>query len=159
MEKPTATIQRALQWHKGRGKGHYFSEPKTKSSRRSIPLPPSLVRQLRQHRASQAAALLEIGIRTDLVFATFEGTPIMRKNLVRRHFKPLLIAAKLPADFSLYCLRHTCASLLLLAGVHPKVVSERLGHSSTKLTMDVYSHVAPGMQEAATTQLEALLYG
>ncbi len=83
----------------------------------------------------------------------------MRKNLVRRHFKPALIAAELPANLSLYCLRHTCASLLLQAGVHPKVVSERLGHSSTTLTLDVYSHVAPGMQEQATEQLEIMLYG
>lgn len=159
IEQATVTIQRTLQWHKGKGKGHYFAEPKTKSSRRSVPLPASLVRQLREHRAIQGEALLKLGVRTDLVFATTEGTPIMRGNLVKRHFKPALIAAKLPADFSLYGLRHTCASLLLQAGVHPKVVSERLGHSSTTLTMDVYSHIAPGMQEAATAQLETLLYG
>lgn len=126
--------------------------------RRSVPVPPSLIKQLREHRASQGEALLKLGVRTDLVFATTEGTPILRRNLVRRHFKPALIAAGLPADFSLYGLRHTCASLLLQAGVHPKVVSERLGHSSTTLTMDVYSHVAPGMQEAATAQLETMLY-
>jgi len=51
------------------------------------------------------------------------------------------------------------ASLLLQAGMHPKVVSERLGHSSTKLTLDVYSHIAPGMQLEAATCLEQLLYG
>ena len=67
--------------------------------------------------------------------------------------------AELPADLSLYCLRHTCASLLLQAGMHPKVVSERLGHSSTKLTLDVYSHIAPGMQSEAAICLEQLLYG
>lgn len=83
----------------------------------------------------------------------------MRKNLVRRHFKPALVKAELPANLSLYCLRHTCASLLLQAGTHPKVVAERLGHSSTMLTLDVYSHVAPGMQSEATACLEQLLYG
>jgi len=83
----------------------------------------------------------------------------MRKNLVRRHFKAALKAAKLPSDLSLYCLRHTCASLLLQAGTHPKVVAERLAHSSTMLTLDVYSHVAPGMQSEATACIERMLYG
>lgn len=159
LDKATITIQRTLQWHAGKGKGHYFSEPKTKRSRRSVPLPVGLVRQLREHRKTQAEALLKLGIRSELVFTNSEGSPILRRNLARRHFKPALITAGLPADFSLYGLRHTCASLLLQAGVHPKVVSERLGHSSTTLTMDVYSHVAPGMQEQATAQLETMLYG
>lgn len=159
MEKGTVTIQRTLQWHKGKGKGHYFSDPKTKHSRRSVPLSANLVRQLKEHRANQGEALFKLGVRTDLVFSNTEGMPIMRKNLVRRHYKPALKAAGLPADLSLYCLRHTCASLQLQAGVHPKVVSERLGHSSTTLTMDVYSHVMPGMQSEATAQLEKLLYG
>jgi integrase len=62
-------------------------------------------------------------------------------------------------DFPLYGLRHTCATLLLQAGTHPKVVAERLGHSSTTLTLDVYSHVSPGMQSEAAAQLETMLYG
>jgi integrase len=155
----TVTIQRALQWHKGKGKGHYFSETKTKHSLRSVTLSGNLVRQLKEHRARQGAALLGLGVRTDLVFATTEGTPILRRNLVRRHFKPVLSAAKLPADFGLYGLRHTSASLLYLSGVHPKVISERLGHSSTAFTMDTYGNLMDGMQEAATAQLETLLYG
>lgn len=157
LDRATVTIQRTLQWHSAGG--HYFAETKTKGSRRTIPLPASLVEQLKTHRASQAERLLKIGVRTDLVFANSEGQPIMRKNLVRRHFKPALEKAELPANLSLYCLRHTCASLLLQAGVHPKVVAERLGHSSTMLTLDVYSHVAPGMQSEATARLEELLYG
>ncbi len=159
MEKATVTIQRTLQWHKGKGKGHYFSDPKTKHSRRSVTLSTNLVGQLKEHRANQGETLLKLGVRTDLVFSNTEGMPLMRKNLVRRHYKPALKAAGLPVDLSLYCLRHTCASLQLQAGVHPKVVSERLGHSSTTLTMDVYSHVMPGMQSEATAQLEKLLYG
>ena len=83
----------------------------------------------------------------------------MRRNLVKRHFKPALIAAGLPSDFTLYALRHTCATLLFAAGVHPKVVSERLGHSNIKITLDVYSHCIPGMQDGATAQLEKILYG
>jgi len=157
LEKAAVTIQRTLQWHaKG---GSYFAETKTKGSRRTVPLPASLVEQLKAHRGTQAERLLKIGVRTDLVFANREGQPIMRKNLVRRHFKPALETAELPSNLKLYCLRHTCASLLLQAGVHPKVVAERLGHSSTMLTLDVYSHVAPGMQSEATAHLEQMLYG
>ena len=115
--------------------------------------------QLKAHRASQADALLKIRVRTDLVFANSEGAPIMRKNLVKRHFNPALKTAKLPGNLSLYCLRHMCASLLLQAGTHPKVVAERLGHSSTMLTLDVYSHVAPGMQSEATACIQKMLYG
>jgi integrase len=158
-ERATATIQRTLQWHKGKGAGWYFSEPKTKGSRRSVPLPASLMRQLREHRTTQAEALLKLGIRSDLVFSNREGTPLLRRNIIRRYFRPVLEKANLPATARLYDLRHTCASLLLQAGVHPKIVSERLGHASVTLTLDVYSHVMPGMQEDATIQLEQLLYG
>jgi integrase len=71
-------------------------------------------------------------------------------------FKPLLKKAGLP-PISLYSLRHTCATLLLLANVNPKIVSERLGHSSITLTLDTYSHVLPGMQRVAAGVLAKLL--
>jgi len=160
MDKGIVSIQRTLQWHsKKEGGGWYYEETKTKASRRTVPVGAGMIEQLKAHRATQAEALLKLGVRTDIMFANSEGTPILRRNLVRRHFKPALLAANLPDSYSLYSLRHTCASLLLQAGVHPKVVSERLGHSSTRLTLDVYSHVAPGMQGEATAQLERMLYG
>ena len=95
----------------------------------------------------------------DLVFASSDGTPLQRRNESRRYFKPALHAAGLSEDLSLYALRHSCATLLLQANVHPKIVAERLGHSSVTLTMDVYSHVLPTMQTEATAQLERMLYG
>jgi integrase len=154
------TIQRTLQWHsKKQGGGAYFEETKTKTSRRSIPLPSGMVQQLKEHRATQAESLLKLGIRSDIVFATSEGGPIYRRNLLKRHFKPLLKAAKLPDNLTLYCLRHSCATLLLQAGIHPKIVSERLGHASIVLTLDTYSHVLPTMQDEATTQIQRMLYG
>jgi integrase len=119
----------------------------------------NMARRIREHRGSQAERLLKIGVRSELVFSNTEGEPILRRNLARRHFKPALKTAKLPTNLSLYCLRHTCASLLLQAGIHPKVVAERLGHSSTKLTLDIYSHIAPGMQCEAANGLDQLLYG
>jgi integrase len=94
----------------------------------------------------------------DLVFATSEGGPLAPRNLKRRHFRPVLERAKLPRTFRLYDLRHTCATLLFAAGEHPKVVSERLGHSSIVLTLDTYSHVLPSMQKAATDKLTGILF-
>jgi len=93
----------------------------------------------------------------DLVFANDKGTPLDLHNVTRRHFKPLLRDAGLP-DINLYALRHTCATLLLMAGENPKVVSERLGHSSVTMTLDTYSHVLPDMQEEATKKLEGMLF-
>lgn len=160
LERGTVTVRRALVWReKG---GWYFGEPKTARSRRSIPLPASTVRALAEHRRKQAEERLKMGPdyqQHDLVFATTEGGPLAPRNLKRRHFRPILKRAKLPLDFRLYDLRHSCATLLLAAGEHPKVVSERLGHATVTLTLDVYSHVLPTMQEAASEKLEKMLYG
>ena len=82
----------------------------------------------------------------------------MHRNILRRHFKPILKRAGLPASFRLYDLCHSCATLLLAAGENPKVVSERLGHASIVLSLDTYSHVLPSMQQAATEKLESLLF-
>jgi len=77
--------------------------------------------------------------------------------MYNRHFKQILKEANLP-DITLYGLRHTCATILMAAGVNPKIVSERLGHSGVSITLDTYSHVLPGMQEQATLELENLLF-
>lgn len=155
-----ATVRRTLVWRKGGG--WYFGEPKTSRSRRTIPIPRSLVGELADHRRKQAESRLKKGAdyqNNDLVFASGEGTPIILRNLVRRHFQPLLARAKLSLTLRLYDLRHSCATLLLSAGENPKVVSERLGHASIVLTLDTYSHVLPSMQQAATEKLERILYG
>ena|SRR5215470_11798793 len=83
----------------------------------------------------------------------------MVQNLFRRHFKPLLKKAGLPESIRLYDLRHSCATLLLAENENPKVVSERLGHSTTTLTLDTYSHVLPSMQRGASDKLENMLLG
>jgi integrase len=92
----------------------------------------------------------------NLVFANEIGSPLIRENITRRHFRPIIKAAGLP-NIRLYDLRHTTATLLLVEGIHPKVVAERLGHSSIVLTMDIYSHVLPTMQKTATDALERML--
>ena len=153
-------IQRTLvrnehnEWHLG--------EPKTARSRRSVVVPKSTMDTLRRHRTDQAQERLRRGAEyeaeLDLVFANGIGEPLDYRVVVRRHFKPSVKSAGLE-PLRLYDLRHTCATLLLAGGEHPKVVAERLGHSSTVMTLDVYSHVLPDMQEKAAEKLERLLFG
>lgn len=155
-----ATVQRVIVWNR-KGGGWRFTEPKTSKSRRSIPLPASILRFLRSHKRHQGEQRLKAGAKYqphDLVFATKEGAPLLIRNLLRRHFKPILIRAGLPESIRLYDLRHTCATLLLTANEHPKIVSERLGHSNITLTMDTYSHVLPSMQQGASEKLERILF-
>jgi integrase len=143
------------------GKGWALEEPKTSRSRRTVSLPASTVRALHSHRAKQAEAKLAAGPEYEdrgLIFATSTGAPERQSNLFRRHFKPLLKAAGLP-NVRMYDLRHTAATLLLAAGENPKIVSERLGHSTITLTMDTYSHVLPEMRQQTAERLEGMLFG
>ena len=104
---PTRAIRCGYPQSRGKSKAFYFADTKTKGSRRVVPLPASLVRQLREHRATPAEALLKLGIRSDLVFSNSEGMPLLRRNIIKRHYKPALLAAGLPAEARLYDLRHT----------------------------------------------------
>jgi len=152
----TAQIRRALVRHK---KTVQFEEPKTARSRRTVYLPEPLVQKLKIHKRKQAAEKLKFKGTWgpfDLVFCSVEGTPLSIPNLTYRYFRPILIAAELPR-IRLYDLRHSCATLLLVAEENPKVVSERLGHSTVVLTLDTYSHVIPTMQQGATARLEKLI--
>jgi len=91
----------------------------------------------------------------DFVFAHPDGTPL-DPSTVSHAFNKVIRKAGLP-HIRLHDLRHTHASLLLQAGVHPKVVQERLGHSSIRVTLDTYSHVMGGLQEAAAQHFDELL--
>ena len=158
--KGTAIVRRALVW-RTKGGGWYFTQPKTSRSRRTIPLPSSVVGALIEHKRHQSEERMKLGSGWQdhgLVFTTGLGSPLNISNLTGKHFKPALNRAGLPATIRLYDLRHTCATLLLSEGENPKVVSERLGHASITLTLDVYSHVLPDMQRAATDKLEKLLF-
>ena len=91
----------------------------------------------------------------DLVFSTPEGKPL-RPNTVSRAW-PMLAARAGLKVIRLHDARHTHASLMLKQGVHPKIVQERLGHASIQITLDTYSHVAPGLQEAAAESFDKLV--
>ena len=139
--------------------GLKLREPKTPQSRRRIALTPQAVAALRRHRAQQAMERLQIGAAWadhDLVFANAIGRPVEQGNLLSRSFWPLLARAALPR-IRFHDLRHTCATLLLQQGVHVKIVSEMLGHSNIKITLDVYSHVLPDMQTPAVDAMDRLL--
>jgi integrase len=90
----------------------------------------------------------------DLVFCNIEGNPL-RPNTITRAWNTLASKCGLKV-IRLHDARHTHASLMLKQGIHPKVVQERLGHSSIQMTIDTYSHVAPGIQEAAAKRFDEL---
>ena len=90
------------------------------------------------------------------VFSTRNGTPVECHNLINRSWWPLLEKTGIPR-MPFHNLRHTCATLLLTKGVHPKIVSEMLGHSNISITLDTYSHVLPNMQEKAVSAMEDIL--
>jgi len=90
----------------------------------------------------------------DLVFANYDRKPIDPSTLTH-NFGRIVKHAELSVRF--HNLRHIYASLMLAAGVHPKIVSEALGHSTVAITLDIYSHVTPGLQEAVANQLDSVL--
>jgi len=137
---------------------YVIKEPKTSHSRRRIALPPSLGLVLRQHKAGQEAQRALLGkplTDNDFVFAHPDGS-LLDPSTVSHAFNKVMRKAGLP-HIRLHDLRHTHASLLLQAGVHPKIVQERLGHSSIRVTLDTYSHVIGGLQEVAAQRFDDLL--
>lgn len=141
------------------GREPSLEDTKTSRGRRVIPLSDQPIEALQQHRRSQVAWRLKLGTAyqdQELIFANETGGFADAHNITGRHFKPILLRSGLPA-LRLYDLRHSCATLLLASGEHPKVVQERLGHASIALTLDTYSHVVPGMQERASQRLDDLV--
>ena len=135
-----------------------IKEPKTPQSRRRIALPPSLGLVLRQHRTEQEAQRTLLGrplSDNDFVFSHPDGA-LWDPSTISHAFNKVIRKAGLP-HIRLHDLRHTHASLLLQAGVHPKVVQERLGHSSIRVTLDTYSHVMGGLQETAAQRFDDFL--
>jgi integrase len=135
-----------------------IKEPKSPHSRRSVALSPSLTELLRQHHAEQEAQKVLLGkmlTGRDLVFAHPDGSPL-DPSTVTHAFGKLIRKAGLP-HIRFHDLRHTHATLMLKGGVHPKIVSERLGHANIGITLDTYSHVVPGLQEAAALRFDALI--
>ncbi len=152
LDKATVRIARQL------GRDGLYNEPKSSAARRTVDLPAPVVSSLRAHRAAQLELRLLMGPQWqdgDLIFCTHEGRPLQHSNCLR-DFKRVLRTAGLPA-IRFHDLRHTSATLSLLAGVPVKVVAERLGHANVGLTLQTYSHVLPSMGRDAADRLGALL--
>ena len=149
-------IRQTCQWLPRQG--FIFRQPKTYRSARPVALSPASAQRLRQHRLRQLEERLAAGPAYQdggLVFANALGAPLHPTNL-RRTWLRIADRAGLPR-LRFHDLRHAHASLLLQQGVHPKIVSERLGHSTVGITLDTYSHVLPGLQAQAANGLDALL--
>lgn len=129
-----------------------FVEPKTDRSRRRVSLSGVAVDALKRRKAIAATEARN----GELVFPSERGYVLRKSNFLRKDWEPIRTAAQVPkARF--HDLRHTAASLLLIEGVHPKVVSEMLGHASVRLTLDTYSHLIPTMQAGAADAFDRVL--
>lgn len=156
----TISVQRSLVWRGKVGEGWFLEPTKTERGRREITIPDSLVNALSELKKRQDARMKLAGDRYlnhAFVFANKLGNPVYPGTFVKSVFKVALVRAGLPKRIRLYDLRHTCATLLLKDGEHIKVVSERLGHSNVRMTLEIYVHVLPGMQRDAANRMESLL--
>ena len=155
-----------------KGESWRLMPPKTKKARRVIEIPATTVAALKSWKTAQKRERVKAGAEYqhhDFAFTTPYGLPLQDGYMARHVFKPILQRAGLgdweqKGDrkvfrpwFTPYSLRHTHATMLMAAGTNPKVVSARLGHSSVIITLDIYSHVMPGLDEGAAGKLEALL--
>lgn len=151
------SVNRTL--HQVRGGRIVFRQPKTEKSRRVVALTPSTAAILREYYESQSILRQSLGypnlVDDDLVFCEYDGKPLL-PNTVTHNWIKLAHRAGLNG-IRLHDARHTHASLMLKQGVHPKIVQERLGHSSIQVTLDTYSHVAPGLQEAAAKGFDEII--
>ncbi len=139
-------------------RGTIFAEPKTARSRRQVALSPHAVTILGAAKRRQAEDRLKAGSAYEdsgLVFTKPSGAK-HDPSTVSHKFAAIGREAGFPG-LRMHDLRHTHATLLLAQGVHPKIVQGRLGHATIAMTMDVYSHVLPGLQEAAAAKLDEIL--
>jgi integrase len=132
-----------------------LKEPKSGRSR-TVALPASVRDDLRAHKLKQAQDLLKIGVRVtnESFVAALEDGSMMQPTFITHEWVRAIGFTALPR-IRFHDLRHAHATHMLSSGVHPKVASERLGHSKVGITLDLYSHVLPGMQEDAVAKVDA----
>ena len=158
LDRGIVRVTESLEQPKG---GLRFNPPKSGRGR-IITLPASAVEELREHkRAQQAEHLLKVGVRqngTTLVCMRADGKPTTPLGLSNMFFKFIRKLQDVPT-LRFHDLRHTHATQLLMAGVHPRIAQERLGHSTVALTLDLYSHVTATMQEDSAAKIDAAFRG
>ncbi len=128
-------------------------------ARRSVGIPRSLCDDLAAHLADRVATNGGPLDPDDYVFTAPRGGPLRRDLLFKRFLRPAIEATNLPPTLRLHDLRHSCVALLIELGAHPKAIQERLGHSSITVTMDVYGHLFPALNEALTERLDDVFRG
>jgi len=136
---------------------YIIRQPKTAKSRRQVALPPSLAILLREYKARKEVERLLLGkplTYDDFVFSRPDGAPLNPDTVTHAFGK---LTRKAGLRIRLHDLRHTHATLMLKEGIHPKIVQERLGHSNIATTLNIYSHVLPGLQEATAERFDKLL--
>jgi integrase len=134
--------------------GIRYKEPKSGRAR-TVALSASVTAELKRHRLRQAVELFKIGVRQSeatFICAREDGQPLQPRS-ISQAWRQALKLTKMPV-IRFHDLRHAHATHLLGAGVHPKIASERLGHSKVGITLDLYSHVLPGMQEDAAARVD-----
>ena len=153
------SVSRTMQYL-NRVKDHItFKEPKSKKSRRLISLSLSNALTLEEHRKAQDNMRESLQLppltENDLVFSHWDGSPLLPDSVTHAWVK--LVRKCGLNGIRLHDARHTHATIMLKQGVHPKIVQERLGHSTISTTLDTYSHVAPGLQQAAAMAFDDIL--
>ncbi len=150
-----ATLSVVETLHQLHNREFVFGQPKSKKGRRLVALPPSLAILLMEHKQKQELDRMMLGkllLPNDLVFSNPDGSPLQPDGITKAFTRIVRSIGLHGVRF--HDLRHTHATLMLWQGIHPKIVSERLGHSSIAITLDTYSHVLPGLQEAAAQRFD-----
>ena len=159
LQRGTVQIRMNVQETLGR---YILAETKTAYSRRTVALTQAAIDALADHWQKQQFLKQHAGSDwqdLDLVFPNRDGGIMIPHNITKRSFKRYLDKAGLSREIRFHDARHTAATLLLASGVNVKVVSEMLGHSSVSITLQIYAHVLPHMQQSAVNTMEALLQG
>jgi integrase len=131
-----------------RGNVRYVEETKTRAGRRTLTIPPFLCDMLGRHLGEAPAS--------EFVFVGEQGGLLRRSNFRRRHWAPAVSASGLDTGIRFHDLRHTCASILIAQGAHPKEIQARLGHASINTTMDRYGHLFPSLGAQLDENLETV---
>ncbi len=155
LDRGVLSVVQSIEETKG---GLRFKAPKTKLSRRSVTIPGITIEALRRHKVNQAQLRLQLGLGRDedaLVCPRHDGSPRSPRAFTKE-FTRLTATLDIP-HITFHGLRHTHATQMLQAGVHPKVAQERLGHSTIATTMDLYAHVTDTMQEDAAARVDRAL--
>ena len=153
LDMATISVNRSI--YRGRGGKSIYQDPKTAKGRRLVSLTPSTALMLRSLRERQQAHGLLLGYivnEDSQVFRYHDGRPILPRGFSGAFTKCMHRAGL--EGYRLHDSRHAHATLMLRQGVHPKIVQERLGHAKVETTLNIYSHVTPGLQAAAALRFE-----